>query len=97
MIIPHKVKILGHWYTVKYLSDSEHMYSKTGSLHGWTQNIGIQGGSDITSSQQEEVFFHEVLHALDFHLNLDLSEQQTNCISAGLYQVLVDNHLLKGE
>jgi hypothetical protein len=91
------MKILGYTYKLK-LKPTKKLQNR-GYFEGESQTISI--GSDMNRQAQEATVLHEVIHALDFMLAIDLSEEQVRQLEHGLYQVLTDNGvslapLLKG-
>ena len=95
MIIPDTVKILGYTYQVKKVNDrlKNNGVNTAGSCSCVNQTIWIDTAS--TQDQQESTFIHEILEALDYHLNLGLGDAKICPLESGLYQVLKDNFLTK--
>ena len=54
------------------------------------------GGREYAIEKKEEIFLHEILHAVDCIYNTGETEEAViDRLSNGLYQVLKDNGLLK--
>ena len=45
----------------------------------------------MSPQAQTQVLWHEILHGIAMQSNLDLSEQEVDVLSFGVYQVLKDN------
>lgn len=91
MKIPKRTKVGGHWIKVD-ISTNE----KTGDGNGTTFNLEnrIWINKDMVTSKQWSVFFHEIVHILDWINNLNFTEMQVSTLSEGLFQVLVDNKMI---
>ena len=65
-----------------------------GSCNGgwakWEQNEIIIG-SDLPQDRKEQVFIHEIVH----FINISFSEETTAYLSECIYQILVENNMLK--
>ena len=85
-----KLKILGHEYKVEHISG---LGGDCGVMSTAALTIGIDKGLQV--SRRREVLLHEILEALNYHLELNLEHPVINQLSEGLYQVLADNKLLK--
>lgn len=95
MKIPKILKIGNFKYTVK-LIDETSAGDKCGKSKLTTQAIRINNA--MSKELQEETFFHELVHQIlaqkSFHEE-GANEVLIDTISAGFYQVLKDNKLLK--
>ncbi len=97
MKIPNKVKVGAHTYKVTNRDASGESDGRFGHVRSRTLQIYID---DRTSkSQQEDTFFHEILHAIcgNTHLFEDEKEEErvVQALGHGIYEVLIDNKLLK--
>lgn len=99
MKIPEKVKIGAHVYSVDFDIDP----SNDGDMcFGCVSNqkLKITIDKNVQSSQVEETFLHEVLHAI-FYLNglakkdSEEEEMMVQPIAHAFYQFLKENDLLK--
>ena len=95
MKIPKKLKIGGHVYDILIIEGDK-------SLHGNSSysDLKIKVSKDFPKSQQEETFFHEMLHMIRIHLAIEnpekaAEEKIVSAMGGTLYQVLNDNNLLK--
>ena len=95
MKLPSKIKIGGHWVEIVIRSESKDMYTNAGTRAAWQNRIYIQ--EDMAESKQWSTLFHEILHEIDWQMNLGLSgnEKAIDAMGEGFYQVLADNGLLK--
>ena len=99
MTIPKTLKIGGHNFKIIYPYRFKERFDRL----GWTDldlcKIHLSGTDNIDKlpiSKIEEVFIHEMLHAIDEVYNANkLDEDTVKRLSCGLYQVLKDNNLLK--
>jgi hypothetical protein len=83
------MKILGHEYTVEY----DDNLSARASAVGMCNPNKLEFLIDPTApkSRQEEAMGHEVIEAINYHAELDLSHQTISLLGECLYQVFVDN------
>lgn len=100
MIIPEKLKILGLEWTI---SRDQHV-SDASCSHGTTvssrQKINVE--PNITFALAEQVFLHEMIHAVWWqmgltrleYINEKQEEQIVNALANGLYHALKNNNLL---
>ena len=95
MKFPVKLKIGGHWIDIVIKSETKDMYTNTGTRAAWQNRIYIQG--EMAESKQWSTLFHEILHEIDWQMNLGIkdNERAIDGIAEGIYQVLVDNGFLK--
>ncbi len=101
MKIPKKLKIGGHWYTVKYpyeftergdidgQQDSDALLIKVSDKDSWSHQ-------NRPKSRVAVVFLHEILHACDSFSGHKIFKDKEGAIEAFgeiLFQVLRDNKL----
>lgn len=95
MKIPNKIKIGGH--------NIEIIFTKDGTKDRGSDSMGT---SVLTQNrifidqrncqqQQEATFIHEIIEVINFQGELDLEHKKITILENSLYQVLVDNKLLK--
>lgn len=100
MLIPEKLKILGLEWSVtrdQHVSDASYTHGTTVSIR---QKINIE--PDVTPAHAEQVFLHELIHAVWWqmgltkleYLNEKQEEQIVNALANGLYHALKVNNLL---
>ena len=88
-----KLKILGHNYEVILDPKLDFDSRKVGECH--TGDNWIKICSIYKRSRQEEALIHEIIEAINYHLELELEHPKISSLSEALYQVLKDNKLLK--
>ncbi len=101
MTIPPTLKIGGLTWTISFNKDIAREGNCFGSTHIFSQKINID--PDTPLEHQEEIFIHEIIHALiwttGLHTVIDvdkkLEEQIVSHLSPLLYQVLKDNDMIK--
>lgn len=91
MVIPDKVNILGQEYAIEFMKKD-----KKRNFIGrcFPFNNKIQIDENLPSDKAGEVFFHEVLHAIDENLELDIKHRSINRLAIALYQFLKENNYL---
>lgn len=70
MIIPNKLKILGFDWSVEINKDVAYQGNVFGSTHHSSQKIFLEPEDRSTKQKQEQVFLHEVMHAVWWSLGL---------------------------
>jgi hypothetical protein len=83
-----RLKILGYEYTIERREDV-HSMDAFGKMNAKAQVIPI--ATDLAQEQVESTILHEVIEALNYHLDLKLKHDTIMRLEAALYQVLVDN------
>lgn len=93
MKIPKKLKIGGHTFTVKEVSEVAIEAINTADDMGSCdlQELVIYLSADQSQSRKEAVLIHEILHAL----NPQMKHVFLTGLAEQLYQVLKDNRLLR--
>ena len=92
MKIPKRIKIGGHWFTIEY-SNGDKGFRDSRFKGSWNNIIVLNKG--LKQSKRESVLLHEIIHEISWQNDLDLKEETVSTIAEGLYQVLVDNKLLR--
>jgi len=100
MKIPKQIKVGGHTYKVIFPYRFKERTDIYGQCDDALKNIKISqddgNGNPLSVSQKEQIFIHEVLHAVDWVYNAHKMDEETvQRLSEGLYQVLNDNKMLK--
>lgn len=85
---PKKLKILGYHYDVVENEDSGSIEA-FGRCQYARQRIMI--ASDLQPDNRESTLLHEIIEALNYHLELRLEHHVIMGLEVGLYQALVDN------
>lgn len=103
MIIPEKIKILGFDWTVETNKDIAYQGNCYGSTHHASQKIFLEPLTGVSEQKRNQVFIHELMHAIWWQMGLcetykenkKIEEELVTILSQGLYQVLNDNNMLK--
>lgn len=82
------MKILGYDYTLNKSADREQL-ENMGRCN--TANQRIEIANNMNQQAQESTLLHEVIEALNFHLELKLEHTVISSLESGLYQVLTSN------
>lgn len=82
------MKILGYDYKVVSESNMDEA-GAMGRCHPKSQRLQIS--SDIHEQQKVSSILHEIIEALNYHLELKLEHQSVMSLEASLYQVLTEN------
>lgn len=98
MFIPNKVKIGGHEIEVNAVKDLETDIEVNGKteyreLHGSANFVEqyININTNLSQTQAECTFIHELLHIIDDYMRIGLEEEQIDAMANGLYAVLKEN------
>lgn len=83
-----KVKVVGKTYLVNFV-DRKELPNDYGECNNETQIIRVR--KDNHGETQADVLLHEIIHAVDFAVNSDMTERQVHSIATGLLQVILDN------
>ncbi len=82
------MNILGYMYQLVEDVDSDFI-GAFGRKHAKSQIIQI--ATDLVEQQRVSTVLHEIIEALNYHLELDLAHNSIMALEAGLYQVLTGN------
>ena len=85
---PKTVKVLGKTYRILFvdLVDDD---GSSGS-HSFA-SLEVRLDKNLHAEVQAETLLHELIHAVEEHMDLELTEKQVHGLSVGLFQVLRDN------
>ncbi len=83
------LKILGHKY--KLSSTDKPLLERSTIATICPNTLTIEISSIYPESRQEEGLFHEIIEALDYHLELKLDYDKITALGEGLYQIFNDN------
>ncbi len=89
MTIPESVKIGGITYRIVYASKVDDRDKYNGVIEYRSCEIRLR--ENVSEQRMKKVLLHEILHGIDDVANIGLTEQQTDAVASGLYQVTVDN------
>ena len=84
-MIPRKVRILGKVYSVVD-ADLKNSYGLCADV---TQTISVL--PDMAHDLERDTLLHECIHAIDYHLQLGLTEHQVGNLGMAIYALLKDN------
>ena len=94
-MIPNKVKIGSIIYDIDLVDCDNSEFSELklfGSIDHIKNKITIV--KSLNKQRTWQTLFHEVLHAIDFDYQTNLSEENLTRLANGFYQVLIDNNFL---
>ena len=91
MKIPKTVKILGHLYKVEIQKDSNSGNDNLGTQ--WGRHLKIWLNENQSVEKMEETFMHELIEAVNYHLEMELKHHQISGMSETLFQIFKDNKL----
>jgi hypothetical protein len=83
------INIMGVDYRLELVKDCGKMNDNMGTWEAKTGMIQLLDG--MPKDVQASTVLHEIIHALSFHMSLDLDEKQTKGLESGLFQVLKSN------
>lgn len=86
MKLPKTIRVLGHTFFVR---EMENGMPLDGQYHPAEQTIFIRKG--MSDDETRDALWHEIVHVIDSHLDLDLSHQTMIAISAAQFAVMKDN------
>jgi len=96
MKIPNKIKVGGIDYEIEMVDYKENDFAEI-KIWGKTERdkckIVLYNG--VNPQRLWETLFHEIIHIIDRHFDINLNESKVERLSNGIYQVLKDNKLLK--
>ena len=84
------LKILGINFQINFIEDHSRTDLCMGRVDIKTATINIS--KIMPEDNQRAIMLHEVIHAIDDMLSLDLSEQQVTCIAAVLFATMEENN-----
>ncbi len=90
-MIPKKLKILGHVYTIVLHEEEQTGNSNLGTQ--WGKYLKLWVKKDQHPEVKEATVLHEVIEAINGALDLELEHGAICRLTAGLYQVLKENKL----
>lgn len=83
--VPKTVRILGKTYKIEVIPDFENC----GECHDNKQVIKLQ--ADMPLALEQDTLLHEIIHALDYSMKLNMKERQVSAAASGLIAVFRDN------
>lgn len=79
-----KVKILGYEYVFSTSQDSTELGGELGRVNHIDHIIHI--AHDIGEEERQTTVLHELIHVLNWHLHIDLTEKQVQLLETGLWE-----------
>lgn len=89
MTRPTSVRVQGKNFKIEYQKESGMPDGAMGLTKYMNLSILVQNG--LPDPLEQEVVFHEIMHAIEKSLDLDLTEHQVEVLACGWVQVLRDN------
>ena len=91
MKIPEELEIFRHRYTVRKDNKLLMKDDTVGTYCPYVSEITID--TNAPESKQQEAFLHEIIEAINNHLELKLEHKQITGLGTGLFHILSDNKL----
>ena len=94
LVRPTSVRVQGKPVSITYVKNpAGEMMDDSQAPMGLTRyaNLSIHVQDELPHALEQEVVFHEITHAIEKALDLELSEHQVEVLSCGWVQVLRDN------
>lgn len=88
-----ELDILGKTYEVVYVPRTGMSDDNLGSCEDEAQRICVAQG--LKKDLIQDTLLHEITHALDYHLHLNLEERQVSVLATGLIAVFRANSALR--
>ena len=85
----NQVSVFGKVYRLAHIEDTQGLEHPSGRVCHTPQTIHIYGYQGF--EQERDTVLHEVLHAIDYAMQLSLEEHQVHALAASLLSVLRDN------
>jgi len=85
----NSLRILGRDYNINYVPPSDFQQMEMGICDNKSQTISIS--LEQTPIEATDTFIHEVFHAIDYLVGLDLSEHQVRHLASTFTGILQDN------
>ncbi len=92
MKIPNPTKIGPHLFEVLFVDVVNKDIPRRGEVD--PQNNTIRLDKTMNKSKIEETWFHEVIHEIDYSLDLGLGEEGVGRLAYAVYMVLKDNGIV---
>ena len=92
----NQIKICGHYYDIKFvdgLTDASGDRHVWGRIHPGRQIIEIE--LDSTISKKQESLIHEILHAIESSVDLNLGEMGICVLANALFQIGLGDVLIE--
>ena len=95
MKIPDKLKIGGHWFEVIKAYDRLKLHGSDdeGASTNFYSRIWID--TSMSKSEQEETLIHEIIEMINTMHDMKLNHQTISTLGEAIYQILIDNRILR--
>jgi Zn-dependent peptidase ImmA (M78 family) len=77
-----QIKVMNNIYEIEFTNDLYDVYGAYGLFNSRTNVIKIQ--NNMQQDNMKAKLLHELIHAIDEQLQLQLSEQQVSCIAENI-------------
>jgi hypothetical protein len=84
--LPTEIKIIGKTYKVESVPE---MDDDCGACYDSKQLIKIS--EDIPQELSQDTLLHEVMHAIDYQMHINMKERQISAMASGLTAVFKEN------
>lgn len=85
VVPPEYVRVLGKPYKIEMIDEFE----DAGQCNDVKQSIKIRAGMPLELEQ--DAVIHELVHALDYCMHLEMAERQVSALASGLTALILDN------
>jgi hypothetical protein len=89
------VKLFGATYKIRFAKTSEKVFPENGPCSGTTDQRGkiihILKSPKVHQAETLNTYFHELIHAIDWHVETKLKEQQVNLLALGFQDWALEN------
>lgn len=89
MTRPTNVRVQGKDFGITYLSEKGIDFDALGVTR--YNRLAIMVQDDLPVALEQDVVFHEITHAIEKSIGLDIDEAQVNALACGWVQVFRDN------
>ena len=86
---PTKLRIIGKTFQIKTFEPNPLANGLQGFHDSNLQVITLQTGNGFDDAR--DTLLHEVIHAIDYGIQVNLEERQVHALASGLYAVMRDN------
>jgi hypothetical protein len=86
--LPNHVRILGKDFSIAYFPQQDE-YDAAGQMDEGTLSISVQPDQPLI--EEIDVVLHETIHAIDYVMDLDLTERQVRLLGTAMAGIFQDN------
>ena len=88
---PERLRIIGKRYTVKWLDEVLDEEGKPLNGQADCDGLVIEMNNSLAIDTEQDILLHEVLHAVEGQMGLDVEDTVIERLATGLLAVLKDN------